>query len=261
MKRVIAIIRVTVLQLVGRRRSIGLLVLAATPAAIMLLVGANVSDREAEEFFRTGALSLVLGVTVPIIAIILGSGSIGDERRAKTISYLALRPIPREVIAIAKLTAAWLSAFLVAGAGALLTGVALGLTVGSWDEIPAILAATAITTLGFVAVMQILGYITDRAVVIGLAYLLIWEGIVTSAASQVATTSIWRIGVSAYAGIVAGDHWGSALGLQAQVVADLEDLLSGVLPGAWGATFKVLGIAAVSVVVLSYLMRDRDLVS
>lgn len=261
MKRVLAIIRVTVLQLVGRKRSIGLLVLAATPAAIMLLVGANVSDREAEEFFRTGALSLVLGVTVPIIAIILGSGSIGDERRAKTISYLTLRPIPREVIVVAKLVAAWLSAFLVAGAGALLTGAALGLTVGSWDEVPAILVATAITTLGFVAVMQILGYITDRAVVIGLAYLLIWEGIVTSAASQVATTSIWRIGVSAYAGIVAGDHWGSALGLQAQVVADLEDLLSGVLPGAWGALFKVLGIAAASVAVLAYLMRDRDLVS
>ena len=38
------------------------------------------------------------------------------------------------------------------------------------------------------------------------------------------------MGASAYAGIVAGDHWGSALGLEAQVVADLEDLLSGVEP-------------------------------
>lgn len=261
MKRLLAIVRVTVLQLVGRKRSIGLLVLAATPALIMLLVGANVADREAEEFFRTGALSLVLGVTVPIIAIILGSGSIGDERRTKTISYLALRPIPREAISAAKLFAAWLSSFLVAGAGALLTAIAYGITVGSWSELPAIMAATAITTLGFVAVMQVLGYITDRAVVIGLAYLLIWEGIVTSAASQVATTSIWRIGVSAYAGIVAGDHWGSALGLQARVVADLQDLLSGVAPGAWGALFKVLGMSVVSVIVLSYLLRDRDLVS
>jgi hypothetical protein len=98
-------------------------------------------------------------------------------------------------------------------------------------------------------------------VVIGLAYLLIWEGIVTSAASQVATTSIWRMGVSAYAGIVAGDHWGSALGLEAQVVADLEDLLSGVLPGVWGAVFKVLALAAVSVAALGVFMRDRDLVS
>lgn len=261
MTRFIAIIRVTLLQLIGRRRSIGLLVLAAIPAAILLLTGLNVDDRETEEFFRTGILPLVLGVTVPIIAIILGSASLGDERRHKTISYLALRPIRREVIALAKLVATWLASFLVAGSGAFLAAVALGITVGSWDEMSAIMVATALTTLGFVAVIQLIGYITDRAVVIGLAYLLIWEGIVTGAATAVATTSIWRMGVSAYAGMVAGDHWGSALGLEARVVADLEDLLSGVLPGVWGALLKVLGIAVVSVVALGYLMRDRDLVS
>ncbi len=262
MTRFFAIIRVTLLQLIGRRRSIGLLVLAAVPGLILLLVGLNDSDRETEEFFRTGLLGMVLGVTTPIIAIILGSGSLGDERSAKTMSYLALRPIRRETIAAAKLIGAWLASFLVAGSGALLTAVVLGVTVGSWDELSAIVVATAITTLGFVAVMQFIGYITDRAVLIGLGYLLIWEGIVTGAASQVATTSIWRIGVSAYAGIVAGDHWGSdVFGLEAQVVADLEDLLSGVVPGVWGALFKVLGIAAVSIVLTSYLMRERDLVS
>jgi len=262
MRRFFAIVRVTLLQLIGRRRSIGLLVLSAFPAIILLLVGLNSTDRETEEFFRTGLLAIVLGVTVPIISIILGSGSLGDERSAKTLSYLALRPIRREVIAAAKLLAAWLASFLVAGAGALLTAIVLGYTVGSWNEMVAILVATAVTALGFVAATQLLGYITDRAVLIALAYLLIWEGIVTSAASQVATTSIWRMGVSAYAGIVAGDHWGSnAFGLEAQVVADLEDLLSGVLPGVWGALLKVLGLAAVSVVVTAYLMRERDLVA
>jgi len=261
MTRFLAIIRVTLLQLIGRRRSIGLLVLAAVPAVILLLVGLNEADRETEEFFRRGILPLILGVTVPIIAIILGSGSLGDERTHKTISYLALRPIRREVIAAAKLTATWLASFLVAGSGAFLAAVALGITVGSWDEMFAIMVATAISTLGFVAVMQVVGYLTDRAVVIGLGYLLIWEGIVTGAASAVATTSIWRMGASAYAGIIAGDHWGSALGLEARVVADLEDLLAGVAPGVWGALFKVLGISAVSIVALGYLMRDRDLVS
>ena len=262
MTRFFAIIRVTLLQLIGRRRSIGLLILAAVPALILLLVGLNSTDRETEEFFRTGLLAIVLGVTTPIIAIILGAGSLGDERGAKTLSYLALRPIRREVIGAAKLLGAWLASFLVAGFGALLTAIVLGFTVGSWDELLAIVVATAITTLGFVAAMQLLGYITDRAVLIGLGYLLIWEGIVTGAASQVATTSIWRMGVSAYAGIVAGDHWGSdVFGLEAQVVADLEDLLSGVLPGVWGALLKVLGLAVVSVAVTAYLMRERDLVS
>jgi len=248
MTRFLAIVRVTIYQLIGRRRSIGLLVLAAVPGLILMLVGLNETDRETEEFFRTGLLWLVLGVTAPIISIVLGSSSLGDERAYKTISYLALRPIRREMIGAAKLTAAWVSAFLVAGSGALLAGVAFGLTTGSWKEAYAIVAATAVTTLGFVAAMQVVGYITDRAVIIGLAYLLIWEGIVTSAARQVATTSIWRMGVSTYAGIT-GE------------IADMEDLLSGVAPGAWGAVFKVLGVAVVSVLALGYLMRDRDLVN
>ena len=248
MTRFLAIVRVTVYQLIGRRRSIGLLLLAAVPGLILLLVGLNEADRETAEFFRTGLLWLVLGVTTPIIAIVLGSASMGDERAYKTISYLALRPIRRETIAAAKLTAAWLASFLVAGGGAVLAGVVFGVTTGSWEETLEIAAAAAITALGFTAVMQAAGYITDRAVIIGLAYLLIWEGIVTSAASQVATTSIWRMGVSAYAGIT-GE------------IADMEDLLSGVLPGAWGAMLKVLGLAAASVLALGYLMRDRDLVN
>lgn len=248
MTRFLAIVRVTIYQLIGRRRSVGLLVLAAVPGLILLLVGLNETDSETAEFFRTGLLWLVLGVTVPIIAIVLGSGSMGDERSYKTISYLALRPIRREVIATAKLVGAWLASFLVAGSGALLAGAAFGVTTGSWNETFAIVVGAAIATLGFTAVMQVVGYITDRAVIIGLAYLLIWEGIVTSAASQVATTSIWRMGVSAYAGIT-GE------------IADMEDLLRGVDPGAWGALLKVLGIAAVSVLALGYLMRDRDLVN
>jgi ABC-2 type transport system permease protein len=248
MTRFLAIVRVTVYQLIGRKRSIGLLVLAAVPALIMLLVGLNETDREAEEAFRTVILFLVLAVTTPFIGIVLGSGSMGDERSYKTISYLALRPIRREMIATAKLAAAWLSAFVVAGSGALLTGAAFGFTTGSWEETPAILVATAITSLGFVGAMQVVGYVTDRAVIIGLAYLLIWDWIVTSTADQIATTSIWRMGVSAYAGIT-GE------------IADVEDLLLGVLPGAWGALLKVVGIAAVSVIVLAYLMRDRDLVN
>jgi len=261
MTRVFAIVRVTVYGLIGRRRSLGLVLLGLIPALILTIFGLSEPERETEEFFRLGILPMVLGVSVPITALILGAASLGDERQQKTISYIAMRPISRESIAAAKLIAAWIASFLIAGFGALVTAVVLGLTAGSWDEIPAIVIAAAITTLGFVAVFQTVGFITDRAVIIGLGYLLIWEGIVTSTASQVATTSLWRIGASAYAGIVAGDHWGSSTGvLQSQVVADLKDLLSGVNPGLWGATAKVAVLAAISVAVTGYLMRDRDLV-
>lgn len=261
MSRMFAIARVTTYGLIGRRRSIGLILLGLVPALILAIFGLSETDRETEEFFRLGILPMVLGVSVPITALILGAASIGDERQQKTISYIAMRPIRREAIVSSKLVAAWFSSFLIAGLGALVTGLVFGWTVGSWDEIPAFVIATAITTLGFVAVFQAVGFITDRAVIIGLGYLLIWEGIVTSTASQVSTTSLWRIGASAYAGIVAGDDWGAVTGvLETRVVADLKDLLSGVNPGAWGATAKVIVLALISIAVTGYLMRDRDLV-
>ncbi len=248
MTRVFAIARVTVYGLIGRRRSLGLVLLGLVPAVILTIFGLSEPDRETEEFFRVGILPMVLGVSVPITALILGAASLGDERQQKTISYITMRPIRREAIAAAKLAAAWLSSFLIAGFGALVTGVVFGWTTGSWDEIPAFLIATGITTLGFVAVFQVVGFITDRAVIIGLGYLLVWEGLVTGAASQVSTTSLWRIGASAYAGI------------QTEGLADLEDLLSGVNPGVWGAAAKVVVVALLSVAVTGYLMRDRDLI-
>lgn len=267
MTRVLAIARVTIYGLIGRRRSIGLILLGLIPALILAIYGltetraGDLANRETREFFRQGILPMVLGVTVPITALVLAAASLGDERQQKTISYIAMRPIRREAIAASKLVAAWISAFLIAGLGALATALVFGWAADSWDEIPAILVATAVTTLGFVAVFQVVGFVTDRAVIIGLGYLLIWEGIVTGAASQVATTSLWRIGASAYAGIVAGEHWGrSTQLLGSEVVADLEDLLSGVNPGAGGAITKVVVLALISIVVTGYLMRERDLV-
>lgn len=260
MNALVAIVSNTLRQLLGRRRTIGLLILSSVPALILFLVSLGEEGRELEEFFRQGMLTLILGVVIPIIALLLGAGAFGEERSGHTMPFLALRPIPREVIAAGKLIAAWIGSTLIGGVGAALAGVVMGVETGRWLEVPAILAATAITCLGFSAVFQVVGYITDRAVVIGLVYIVLWEGVITGAISAVATTSLWRIGMSAYAGIIAGSHWGAVAGLSSRVVDDLEDLLSGVQPGAWGAIAKVAVLAIISIAIVGYAMRDRDLV-
>lgn len=260
MSAFVAIVGNTLRQLLGRRRTIGLLVLSAIPALILFLVSLGEDGRELEEFFRQGMLTLILGLVIPVIALLLGAGAFGEERSNHTMPFLALRPIPREIIAGGKLVAAWLGSSLIGGFGGALAGIVMGVETGRWMEVPAILVATTITCLGFAAVFQLVGYITDRAVVIGLIYIVLWEGVITGAISAVATTSLWRVGMSAYAGIIAGSHWGAIAGLNSRVVEDLEDLLSGVQPGAWGALAKVLVLAVISIAAISYVMRDRDLV-
>jgi ABC-2 type transport system permease protein len=255
-----AIVANTLRQLLGRGRTIGLLLFAAVPALILLIFAINENDRATEEFFRQGMLTTLLAVVVPVIALIMGAGALAEERQSHTIPFLTLRPIPREVIVAAKMVASGIGASLIGGFGVALTTVVLGFETGEWVEVPASLVAAALTSFGFAAVFQFVGYLTDRAVPIGLIYIVIWEGAITSAIDAISTSSLWRVGMSAYAGIVAGEHWGAAAGLRAAVVADLTDILAGVQPGAWGALAKVAVIGAISIALTGYLMRDRDLV-
>jgi hypothetical protein len=44
-----------------------------------------------------------------------------------------------------------------------------------------------------------LGYLFDRTLIIGLAYIFVWEGILATAVAGIGPSSVWRIAMSAYA--------------------------------------------------------------
>ena len=186
---------------------------------------------------------------VAMFSLIIATSVMGDERRDNTMSFVVLRPIGRATIGAAKVTAAFLEAFVLTGIGALGLGVVSAMEMGDWDYLVPLLAGTAIATAAYAAVFVPLGYLTKRATLVGLTYLFIWENGIAGAVSAVAGISPWRIGISGMAGLA-----------PARFVQELPSFAIGSLtPGAGGALAKGLVLMALSIAALTAILLRRDL--
>jgi ABC-type transport system involved in multi-copper enzyme maturation permease subunit len=243
-----AIVATTIRQLIGGKRVIALGLLALVPAIVAVAVTSSTGRVTAFRDFHDAPIAIVFIIVLPIVALILGASSLGDERQGQTLSFLVLRPMRRETVAAAKVAAGWVASWIVIATGAGLAAVAAGVASQRWEPLGAILVATAISTLGYVAVFTLLGYVTGRAVLLGLAYVFIWESGVTFAADSLANVSLFRIGLTAYAAMVPDAE------------RYIAEPLAALQPGMWGALAKVLIIAGVAIAAIGVLLRRRDVV-
>ena len=169
-----ALVTVTLRGLLGRRRIVLMVVLAALPVLVGLLIRLGGGRSDAPEILD----SLVIRTVLPLIALVIGTSTIGSEIEDGTAVFLLAKPIARWRIALAKLAVA-------AGLTAALTVppiVVSGLLVGGFGGTSVAtafgfaLAAIAGGTAYAVA-FAALGVVTTRALVVGLGYTLLWEGV------------------------------------------------------------------------------------
>jgi ABC-2 type transport system permease protein len=171
----VVIAGVTLRSLLGRRRTLLMLLLAGMPILLGLLVRANNADVE-----ELGATldGFVVRIVLPLIALVFGTAALGSELDDGTAVHMLTKPIDRWTIVVAKilvagtLTAAMVVPSTVVG-GLLLGGSAPG-TVGVTF---AFALATLIGSYIYVAIFLVLSVATSRGLIIGLAYALIWEGV------------------------------------------------------------------------------------
>ena len=110
--------------LLGRRRSLGVLLLAAVPVLVALILavagGLGSPASMAVDVFE----GLNLALTIPLIALILGTGALGTQIDDGTIVYLLVKPVPRRTVV--------LRAMLVAAPATAALAVTSTLVRGSW---------------------------------------------------------------------------------------------------------------------------------
>lgn len=169
-----AIVTVTLRGLLGRRRMLLMLLLVALPVLVGLVIRLGGGRTDAAEILDT----LVVRTVLPLVALIIGTATIGSEIEDGTAVYLLVKPVPRWRIALAKLAiAAGLTAALVVPP-TLLTGFLVG---GTSSESLGVTLGFAVAVLAggiaYACAFTTLGAWTTRALVIGLAYTLIWEGV------------------------------------------------------------------------------------
>jgi ABC-2 type transport system permease protein len=199
-----ALVAVTLRGLLGRRRTLLMALLAALPILVGLLIRLGGGRSDAPEILDT----LVVRTVLPLIALVFGTATIGSEIEDGTIVYLLAKPIARWRIALAKLAvAAGLTAVLVVPP-IIVTGLLVGgfggesLATTFGFALAAIAGGTAYS-VAFAA----LGVITSRALVVGLGYTLLWEGVLAGLLDGTRFMSI-RQGTLGVAGALTGDDVG-----------------------------------------------------
>lgn len=174
MSAVGAIVVVTLRGLLGRRRAILMLLLAALPILVGVLIRLGGGRADAPEILDT----LVVRTVLPLTALIIGTSTIGSEIEDGTLVFLLVKPIARWQIALAKIgVAAGLTAVLVVPP-ILLTGVLVGgFGAASLSTTFGYAVAAIAGGIAYACAFTALGTVTSRALVVGLAYTLLWEGV------------------------------------------------------------------------------------
>jgi ABC-2 type transport system permease protein len=187
------IIRLTARSLLGGKRVLLLsaMALLLLVLAIVVRVAVGVDHEVTEEFIGT----LAMAALVPLFGLIVGTGVVGPEIDDGSIVYLLSKPIPRPEIALSKLVVAVTATIAFAAVPTLvatlvLSGTELGLAAGFG-------VAALVAGVAYSAIFVLLAIVTKHAVVFGLVYALLWEGLVGGFVPGARTLSVqqWAISI------------------------------------------------------------------
>jgi ABC-2 type transport system permease protein len=200
--------------------------------AVLLAVSAGDDD-------RTGAYATLGGellvLVVALVALVLGVNAFGDERDERTLGLLLATTLSRPRIVLTKYAAAatvtWIACLpAVAGCLVLATATSLDVSTAAWS----LLLASALAAAAYAALFVLLSLLLRRAVLVGLAYLVLWEGLLAGA-----TTAFRNLSVGAYASRITAAPWADPpfetadTGVAAAVVVLVAVAVAAVAAAAW----------------------------
>jgi ABC-2 type transport system permease protein len=180
---------ITARGLLGRRR---FLLLFPLPLILIGLAWLGKVVADPRDFATPVLVGLGVAVVLPVISLIVGTGVLGSEIDDGTLVHILTKPLPRWKIVLSKLAVAFgvttvATAVPMFVAGTIIDGRKLGL---------ALAAATTLGALAYCALFLALSMITRRPVLLGLLYVMIWEGLLGNVVSGTKVLSVQQYVVS-----------------------------------------------------------------
>jgi len=233
--------RLTVRQLLTRGRLLALGSFLVLPAFIAALYAASDAPVAPERFLARLCDGLVLTTVLPLVTLVFGGAAFSNEVEDGTLVYLVMKPVPRATLVAAKYAAtATVSAAAVALSVLAATVIAgqdtATLRTGAAFAVACLAGATAYSGL-----FLLLGLVTTRTLVAGLAYIFLWEGVLSTLFEGLRTLSI--------------REYTRAL---AAALADLPMSVLNADLTAGGALLGIVLVAGVSAVLATYRLATID---
>ena len=185
--------KLTLRSLFTGKRILALAALGLVPV-IAATVFASAGEIEPELFWARLLQRLVIPTITAFIAVVIGASAIADEREDGTILYLASTPLSRLTLIVTKIAAAWTATMALLAPAILASGaIALG---GEADaaQIAWPLVGVVLAALCYCAAAALLAMVVRRPVVIGVLYILLWEGSIATFAASADRFSIAAYG-------------------------------------------------------------------
>ncbi|MBT8404791.1 MAG: ABC transporter permease [Gemmatimonadetes bacterium] len=246
----VAVVRVTLLQLLGRKKLLGFGLLSLIPAALLFFAARARVGPGLDTDLGAMVVSPFFSIVLPVTALILGGAALGDERRDKTLSFLVLRPMGRLTIVVAKTVAAIGASLLFAVIGTLGLALVYAVGGGGLNVIPSVLAGATVLVVAYASIFTLLGNVTTRPTVVGLLYIVFVENAFVQELPRLAPISPWRMGLAATLDLMPDDYPARAL------LGGIGELV----PSWTNAMLATVGIVVVSIAIGTVLLRRRDAV-
>jgi ABC-2 type transport system permease protein len=181
---------ITLRALLGRRRFLLLLSLPALLVGLAVLVralGAIPTD-----WVEPVVHGLGFSVVLPVMALVVGTGVLGAEIDDGTVVHILTKPLSRREIVFTKLGVAVAVTLATVGAAMF----AVGLIAGSVRFAVGLLAGVAVGTVAYSALFLALSLVTRRPVLLGLVYVIIWEGLLGNLLSGTRILSVEQYAIT-----------------------------------------------------------------
>jgi ABC-2 type transport system permease protein len=130
--------------------------------------------------------NLIPHALVPLAALLYATGIIQDEVEEQTLTYLLLRPLPRWALYLIKMLATLLTVSMLSAVFTMATFAVIALTsseplTSRWiGQAITTSVALTLTQAGYCGLFGLLGLLMRRSLLVGVAYIFLFEGILAS---------------------------------------------------------------------------------
>ena len=182
----VALLNMTAARQVRGRRLPILCLLFALPIVFAVLAHRFQDPYQLDDVEAVVIFGLIPNAFLPLAALLFSSGMVQDDVEEQTLTYLLIRPIPRWLIYLVKLAGTWLvisllnAVFTTASLAAVYWGTGV-LTPAALLQRAGILAAIlSLSLFTYTALFGGLSLLTRRSLILGVAYIIVFEGVVAN---------------------------------------------------------------------------------